>query len=163
MFSNLSRGSILHVLYTKDNIKLSNAIVDSVSMPRYKNNISNFNIAPEVVVDIVATVNGERKEFKQVPSNDAFADFGDNGFILFDNKESLISYATMKVRNNESIIDENNIAKLKKETIQYKDVLAELNQNQNNDETVKELKEQVNSFQAQLAEILALLKNNNNK
>lgn len=104
-----------------------------------------------------------RKEFKQVPSNDAFADFGDNGFILFDNKESLISYATMKVRNNESIIDENNIAKLKRETDQYKEVLSELNQNKNNDETVKELKEQVNSFQAQLAEVLALLKNNNNK
>ena len=75
MFSNLSKGSVLYGLETKGEIKMFTAPVDSVTIqyPKHMNN--TFGQLPEMVVDIVATVNGERREFKQVPSNSAIADF----------------------------------------------------------------------------------------
>ena len=60
MFSNLSKGSVLYGLDTKDGIKVFNATVDSVSIPRPRFMQNTFGI-PEMVLDIVATVNGERK------------------------------------------------------------------------------------------------------
>jgi len=43
----------------------------------------------EMIVDVFATINGERREFKGVP-NTSIANFGD--FVLAENKEALNSY-----------------------------------------------------------------------
>ena len=68
MFSNLSKGSVLYGLDTKDGIKVFNATVDTVSIPRPRFMQNTFGQLPEMVLDIVATVNGERKEYKEIPS-----------------------------------------------------------------------------------------------
>ena len=76
MFSNLSKGSVLYGLETKGSITLFTAPIESVTIPYPKQRNNIFGQLSDMVVDIVATVNGERREFKQVPSNSAIADFG---------------------------------------------------------------------------------------
>ena len=131
MFSNLSKGSVLYGLDTKGGIKVFNATVETVSIPRPRFMQNTFGQLPEMVLDIVANVNGERKEYKEIPVNNAIADFGPNTFVLSEHK-SLIP--------------------------QYENVLGELDPASANDNAVKELKGQVETMQNQLAEALALLK-----
>ena len=91
MFSNLSQNSILYILDLKNNPKVLSGPVERVSVPRPKYNTFNPNM--EMVVDITATVNGERREFKGVP-NGSLANFGDDAFVLAENKDVLNSYVS---------------------------------------------------------------------
>ena len=91
MFSNLAQGSILYGLETKDELKVFTAPITSVSLPRPLFTQNTFGQMPVTVVDITATVNGEKREFKQVPGNTSIANFGQDAFILADSKESLNS------------------------------------------------------------------------
>ena len=50
-----------------------------------------FGQMPELRLDIICNINGERKTFQQVPSNSAIADFGDKSFVIADNKDSLLA------------------------------------------------------------------------
>ena len=89
MFSNLSQNSILYVLDINNSPKILSGPVERVTIPRPKYNTFNPNM--EMVVDIFATINGERREFKGVP-NSTIANFGNDSFILADSRESLNSY-----------------------------------------------------------------------
>ena len=161
MFSNLSKGSVLYGLDTKGEVKLFTATVDTVSMPRPKYMQNTFGQMPETVVDIVATINGERREFKQVPSNNAIADFGPDTFVLSDTKDSLMNYVASMLQNSRNIV--NSVDKHKSLITQYEKVLGELNPNVANDNAVKELRGQVESMQSQMQEMLSLLKAGNVK
>lgn len=156
MFSNLSRGSVLYGLDTKDGVKLFTASVDRVSLPYPKNVQTTFGQLPEMVVDIVVNLNGDRREFKQVPSNNAIADFGPNTIVLSDSKDSLNNYVRSLRQSSKNIID--SAPKHEQLIPQYDRVLQELNPELVNDGAVKELREQVGTLQSQLAEALALLK-----
>jgi hypothetical protein len=89
MFSNLSQNSILYVLDINNSPKVLSGPVERVTIPRPKYNTFNPNM--EMVVDIFATINCERREFKGVP-NSTIANFGNDSFILADSRESLNSY-----------------------------------------------------------------------
>ena len=156
MFSNLSKGSVLYGLDTKNEVKLFTAIVDSVSLPYPRNVQNTFGLMPEMVVDIKVNVEGDRREFKQVPSNNAIADFGPNTVILSDSKDSLVNYVKSLRQSSKNIID--SCSKHEKLLPQYDKVLEELNPELINESAVKELREQVGSLQSQLAEALSLLK-----
>lgn len=156
MFSNLSKGSILYGLDTKGGVKMFTATVDSVSMPRPKYVQNTFGQMPEMVVDIVVTINGERREFKQVPSNNAIADFGPDTFVLSDSKDSLMNYVSSMLQSSRNIV--NSVDKHKSLIAQYEQVLGELNPASANENAVKELREQVQDMQGQMGEILSLLK-----
>lgn len=156
MFSNLSKGSVLYGLETKGEIKLFTAPIESVSLPYPKQRSNIFGQMPEMVVDIVATVNGERKEFKQVPSNSAIADFGNDTFVLADGRDSLNGHVNSMLQNSRNIV--NSVEKHKALISQYEDVLGYLNPGQANDSAVKELRGQVEDMKTQMAEMLSLLK-----
>lgn len=156
MFANLSKGNVLYGLDRRDKIKWFTASIENVApaIPRVSQN--TFGQMPEMTVDIVAIINGERKEFKQVPSNNAIADFGPESIILADNKDSLFNYVTSLLQTSENIV---NSADKHKELIpQYKDIISELNPS-SNDATVKALKEEVGTLRSELAEAISLLKN----
>ena len=159
MFSNLSKGSVIYGLDTKGEVKLFTATVDTVSMPRPKYMQNTFGQMPETVVDIVANINGERREFKQVPSNNAIADFGPDTFVLSDTKDSLMNYVASMLQNSRNIV--NSVDKHKSLITQYEKVLGELNPNVANDNAVKELRGQVENMQSQMQEMLSLLKERN--
>jgi hypothetical protein len=89
MFSNLSQNSILYVLDLQSDPKILSGPIERISMPRPRYN--TFNPAMEMVVDITATINGEKREFKGVP-NGSIANFGSDAFVIAENRESLNSY-----------------------------------------------------------------------
>ena len=156
MFSNLSKGSVLYGLDTKGEVKMFTATVDSVTLPRPKYIQNTFGQLPEMVLDIVANVNGERKEYKEVPTNNVIADFGPDTFVLSDSRDSLTNYVRSQLQKSRDVV--NSADKHKALIPQYEHVLEELDPASANDNAVKELRGQVESMQSQMAEMLSLLK-----
>ena len=163
MFSNLTQGSILYGLETKGDLKLFTAPVSSVTLPRPRLANNVFGQAPDMIVDITATVNVERREFRQVPSNTSIANFGPDAFILADGRESLISYVTSMLQTSRNIVD--SVEEHKRLIGQYEKVLRDLNPSLSTGDgaEVRSLQSQVSSLQQQLAEMLALIKKENLK
>ena len=149
MFSNLSPNSILYVLDVQSTPKILSGPVERVSLPRPKYNTFNPNM--EMVVDLFATINGERREFKGVP-NSSIANFGDNAFVLAESKEALNSYINAMLQNSQSII--NSIDKHKKLIADYEEALQELNPSLKAD---KEKDKAIQSLQDQLSELKGMI------
>lgn len=149
MFSNLSPNSILYVLDVQSTPKILSGPVERISLPRPKYNTFNPNM--EMVVDLFATINGERREFKGVP-NGSIANFGDNAFVLAESKEALNSYINAMLQNSQSII--NSIDKHKKLIADYEEALQELNPSLKAD---KEKDKAIQSLQDQLSELKGMI------
>ena len=161
MFSTLTQGSILYGMEAKDDeIRTFTASVSNVTIPRPRFLNNNFGQIPDTIVDITAVLNGETKEFKQIPASNTIANFGSDTFVIADSKESLENYLRSQLQNSEHIV--NSDPKHEKRIPKYKKALAELNPNYiNNDAAVNELKAEVNSLKSQLSEAIALLKGGN--
>lgn len=153
MFSNLTQGSILYGLETKDELKVFTAPITNVSLPRPLLTQNTFGQVPITVVDIVATVNGEKREFKQVPGNTTIANFGQDAFILADSKESLNSYIESMLQNSRNIVA--SVDKHKALINQYENAYKELNPSiaiSGNDDAVKALRNEVNELKGLIKE-----------
>ena len=149
MFSNLSQNSILYVLDLNNTPKVLSGPIERVTVPRPKYNTFNPNM--EMIVDIFATINGEKREFKGVP-NGSIANFGDTAFVLAENKETLNSYINAMLQNSKSIID--SVEKHKTLVSNYEEALLELNPDIRAD---KEKDKAIQSLQSQLAELKDML------
>jgi HAMP domain-containing protein len=161
MFANLSKGNILYGLDRRDKIKVFTASVEKVT-PVYRNQNNMFGQVPELRLDILTTINGETREFKQVPSNTAIADFGDKTFIIADNKESLYNGIKELLKASENIVE----SAPYHETLipQYKEALNEVMPGTvSNADEVKALRSEVGTLKNQLAEAIALLKGQTKK
>lgn len=169
MFSNASKGSILYVLQTKDTIKLLNGPITDISLPRPKyttitpNNI--FGQQMETVVDITANINGERREFRQIPGNLTIANFGPDSIILADSRESMLEHVNALLQNSRNIVQ--SIDKHKTLITQYEDVIKQLNPylatTPEQDSVIQNLQNKVNSLEGYISEMLSLLKEDKNK
>ena len=149
MFSNLSQNSILYVLDINNSPKVLSGPVERVTMPRPKYNTFNPNM--EMVVDIFATINGERREFKGVP-NSTIANFGNDSFILADSRESLNSYINAMMQNSKGILD--SVEKHQRLLANYEEALSELNPDIKAD---KEKDKAIQNLQSQVAELKDML------
>jgi len=150
MFSNLTPNSILYVFDINNNPKILSGPVESVSVPRPKYNTFNPNM--EMVLDITATIAGERREFKGVP-NTSIANFGESAFILAENKDVLNSYLTSMLQNSRNII--NSKEKHEKLAESYEQALEELNpSNKSDSRAIQSLQDQVASLQEGMRELL---------
>jgi hypothetical protein len=153
MFSNLAQGSILYGLETKDKLKAFTAPITSISLPRPLFTQNTFGQVPTTVVDIIATVNGEKREFKQVPGNTSIANFGQDAFILADSKESLNSYIESMLQNSRNIVA--SVDKHKALITQYESAYKELNPSisiGNDDSAVKALESKVDKLETLIKE-----------
>jgi hypothetical protein len=159
MFSNLSKGSILHGIDRRGGkMKWFTGSVERV-IPSLNNQYqAPFGQPPVVNVDIVAIVDGAQQEYKGIHAGDTIADYGKDSLILSDNKDYLYNYVKSLLKTSEDIVDEDNIKYHKNLIPQYRGVLSEMRPEVTHATEVKELKEQVGSLQAQLAEALSLLK-----
>ncbi len=156
MFSNLSKGNILYGLDRRDKVKSFTATIEKVTPVYGKVQGNMFGQMPELRLDIVANINGEQKEFQQVPSNNAIADFGEKSFVIADNKDSLYNYVKTLRQTSKNIIDS---APYHESLIpQYDEVLNDIMPGSANSDEVKALKNEVGSLKAQLAEAISLLK-----
>lgn len=161
MFSNLSQNSILYILDLNSNPKVLSGPVERVSVPRPKYN--NFNPTLEMIVDVIATINGERREFKGIP-NGAIANFGTDAFILAESKEALNSYINAMLQNSRSILE--SVDKHKKLVVDYEEALQELNPSlkadKEKDKAIQDLQGQVNTLQESIQQLLARMNKNEN-
>lgn len=150
MFSNLSQNSILYVLDLNNKPKVLSGPIERISIPRPKYNTFNPNM--EMVVDIIANINGERREFKGVP-NTTIADFGDDAFILAESKDVLNSYVHSMLQNSKNIV--NSIEKHQNLIVQYEDALQELNPDirvsKENDKAIQDLKGEIAELKQMIA------------
>lgn len=156
MFSNLSQNSIIYILETKDKPKLLTGIVSSVSAPRSQ--YTSFGQPADTVVDIIATVNGEKREFRRVPNN-TIANFGPDSFILADSKDSMDAYINASIQNSKNIV--NSYEKHKQLIVDFTEVYEELNpaikSDKEKDKIIQSLQDQVNELSNGMEKILALM------
>jgi hypothetical protein len=156
MFSNLSQNSILYILDLRSEPRVLSGPIEKVSIPRPKYNTFNPNM--EMIVDIIATINGERREFKGVP-NSSLANFGEDAFVLAESKDVLNSYINAMLQNSRSII--NSVEKHQKLVIEYEEALQELNPDirasKENDKAIQTLQDQVDALQKGMQQMLAIM------
>ena len=156
MFSNLSQNSILYILDLRSEPRVLSGPIEKVSIPRPKYNTFNPNM--EMVVDITATVNGERREFKGVP-NSSLANFGEDAFVLAESKDVLNSYINAMLQNSRSII--NSVEKHQKLVVEYEEALQELNPSlkadKEKDKAIQDLQGQVKTLQDNIQQLLVKL------
>lgn len=149
----------MYVWDFKNSPKILSGPIEKVSIPRPK--YTTFNPTMEMLVDITATINGERREFKDVP-NTSVADFGDNAFVLAENKEILNSYINAKYQNAKASIE--NSKKLESLLPMYEQSLEELNPSikadKEKDKVIADLKDEVKEIKSMIA---ALAKQENSK
>lgn len=159
MFSNLSQNSILYILDLQSKPKILSGPVERVSVPRPKYNTFNPNM--EMIVDIVATINGERREFKGVP-NGSLANFGENAFVIAESKDVLNSYINSMLQNSRNIV--NSIEKHQKLITDYEEAIQELNPDikasRENDKAIQTLQDQVETLQKSMQQMLAIMTKN---
>lgn len=160
MFANLIQGSILYGVDLKNNGTFFTAPITKVSVPIQNMNISSGQY-PNSVVDIVATINGEQREFKQVPSNSSIADFGSDTLILGDSRDSLHAYIQSK--RQERIKRIQNLDEDKRMVNVYNNALKQISPTYSNQEEVKALNSRISSLEAQLAKAIELMQANTNK
>ena len=159
MFSNLSQNSILYVLDLHNSPKILSGPVERVTVPRPKYNTFNPNL--EMVVDITATINGERREFKGVP-NSSIANFGEDAFILAENKDVLNSYINSMLQNSRNILS--NVDKHKQLITEYEEAIQELNPDirasKESDRAIQTLQDQVEALQQSMKQMLSMMTKN---
>ncbi len=162
MFSNLSQGNILYGLDTRGDFKTFAAPITKASAP-YPSYVNNNGVqVPCMVIDISTTINGENREFKQVPSNISIADFGSIGFVLADSKDSLKVHVNSMTDTKKQLIS--NIEVEKKLYEQYSRVADELNGNaasRQENEELKALRAEVAEYREAMREFIALRKSEN--
>lgn len=162
MFSNLTKGSIIYGLETKDSIRPFTAIVTSVSLPRSNFNNNTFGQLLETVVDIVATVNGETREFKKVPGNSSIANFGSDAFLLADSKETINAYINSMLQNSRNIVS--SVSKHETLISEYSEAYSYFNPefaNKIDDKTTTELRGEIRDIKSQIEEIFTFIKGGN--
>lgn len=146
----------MYVLDLKNNPKILSGPIDRVTVPRPKYNTFNPNM--EMVVDITATINGEKREFKGVP-NSSIANFGEDAFVLAESRDILNSYINSMLQNSRSIL--NSIDKHQKLIADYEEAIQELNPDikasKENDKAIQTLQDQVENLQKGMQKILAIM------
>ena len=157
MFSNLTQNSVVYIMDLNNSPKITSGLVESISLPRPKYN--GFNPTFETVVDIVANIAGERREFKGVPNN-AVADFGEAAFILAESKEVLGSYINSMLQNSKKIV--NSMEKHQKIITDCEEALNELNPNSPAEsKAMQDLQAQVATLQQGMQALLDKLNSGN--
>ena len=157
MFSNLTQNSVIYIMDLNNSPKITSGLIESVSLPRPKYN--GFTPTFETVVDIVANIAGERREFKGVPNN-AVADFGEAAFILAENKEVLGSYINSMLQNSKKIV--NSMEKHQKIITDCEEAFNELNPSSPAENiAMQDLQSQVSELQKGMQALLEKLNNGN--
>lgn len=163
MFSNLNPGNVIYVLDIKNDYNVLTGQVNKVSPIRPKYNPSPnigfmYGQSNEMVVDIYATVNGEHKEFREVPSSAVTADFGSDTVVLADSKDAMIGYLNVAYQNSKAIVEGRE--KNEKIMINCQNALSQLNPSlvadSQRDSAILALQEQIKLLTQQITKITSV-------
>lgn len=147
MFSNLTQGSSVYILSTKDKMKYHVCQVEMLR-PSFSYTFNNG-----AVVDIAVTIDGQRKEFAGIAANSSVSTSQD--YIITDSKEAMISQIENLLQTNKDIVD--NIDRHKSIISECEEILKNLNpqfaKEHAFDSALNELSSRVDSMQNEFVDI----------
>ena len=117
MFSNLTNGSTIYVLQTKDGLKYDVCTVEALK-PSF-----SYNFNSVAIVDIAVTIDGVRKEFSGVQANSSVST--SNSYIITDSREAMVNQIQNRLQNDIDAIGKHDYYKSDAE--QCKELLSKLN------------------------------------
>lgn len=157
MFSALRQGNPFYILEKGSDIKLKIGQVEKVSSlkPRYNtNNSATFN-SVLMVVDITVIVDGEKIEYNNVPGNLSIADFGNEGIVISENKESIMSEVDGLFQTSTQIL--NNLDYHKKVVSSCEEIFKQLNpafaKEKEHDEAIEDLTSKFNDIKNEFSSV----------
>lgn len=109
MFQNLRANNQLFILHKEAKHYVEIGSVVSVSAPKPKYPMTQPFLSPqiEMVVDVVASINGQNTTFQNLPAGGDIADFGQNGNIVvscsrdaMNNEISMIKQKSSEIVNS---------------------------------------------------------------
>lgn len=160
MFSNLRQDSLFYILDKRNKPTLTIARVASVTnpVPKYGAPLNPIVNGMETTVDIVVDVDGQKADFKKVPSN--LSIYGENGVVISESKDAMYAEIEAMRENSRKVIESVNYNKTVMEQCDV--MMGQLNPNiakeKENDNRLKSLEEQMGGMQAVLKEMSNTLK-----
>ena len=161
MFSALRQGNIVYILDKSNKLTLKTGQVISNSGANVP-----YNIAPQQVINLTIDINGETKEFNNIPAMQSIIQYNNGNLIITDTKELMITEVENLLSNSRNILD--NIDYHKNILVEGEEVLKILNpqfaKDKARDEEISSLKEKVGGMENKIDTIINLLqKPENNK
>ena len=154
MFSALRQNNIVYVLDKSNGLTLKTGKVISNSGAN-----TMYSPVPQTLVNLTIEVEGETKEFNNVPAMESLVNYNNGSLLIIDNKELAITEVENMITTSKQIID--NIDRYKQVMIDGEEVLKSLNpqfaKDKARDEDIASLKEKVGGMENKLDTIIGLL------
>lgn len=159
MFSALRQGNIVYILDKTDGLTLKKAQVVSNSMANMV-----YNINPNSVLTLTLDINGETKEFNNIPAMQSSINYNNGKLMLIDNQELASTEVENIVKSSKDILE--NTEYYEKLVIDGEEALKLLNpqfaKDKARDDEITALKQQVGGMEIKLDAIIGLLNKSGN-
>lgn len=154
MFSGLRQGNIVYILDKTDGLALKKGQIVSNSAANLP-----YNLTPNSLITLTIDIEGETKEFNNIPAMQSSINYNNGKLIIIDNQELASTEVENIVKSGKDILDNREYyEKLVKEG---EEVLKKLNpqfaKDKARDEEFNALKEQVGGMETKLNTIIDLL------
>ena len=154
MFSGLRQGNIVYILDKTDGLILKKGQIVSNSAANLP-----YNLTPNSLITLTIDIEGETKEFNNIPAMQSSINYNNGKLIIIDNQELASTEVENIVKSGKDILDNREYyEKLVKEG---EEVLKKLNpqfaKDKARDEEFNALKEQVGGMETKLNTIIDLL------
>ena len=154
MFSALRQGNIVYILDKTNGLSLKTGQVVSNSGINLA-----FGSTPQTLINLSVDVNGETKEFNNIPAMHSSINYNNGNLIIIDNKELAITEVENIVSSTKHILDHKDY--YEKLLVDGEEVLKVLNpqfaKDKARDEEFSSLKQKVSGMENKLDTIIGLL------
>lgn len=154
MFSALRQGNVVYILDKTDGLTLKKGQVISntaTNMP--------YNLNPNSLLTITVDINGETKEFNNIPAMQSSIQYNNGALLIIDNQELASTEVENIIKSSKDIL--NNTEYYEKLVSDGEEVLKILNpqfaKDKARDDEFNALKEQVGGMENKLDAIINLL------
>lgn len=154
MFSALRQGNVVYILDKTDGLTLKKGQVVSntaTTMP--------YNLNPNSLLTITVDINGETKEFNNIPAMQSSIQYNNGALLIIDNQELASTEVENIIKSSKEIL--NNTEYYEKLVSDGEEVLKILNpqfaKDKARDDEFNALKEQVGGMENKLDAIISLL------
>lgn len=151
MFQSIRQNSTIYIFHKGDNPRLEMGYVTSVTPPKPKYQVPpTFGQSQEMIVDIVAKINGQIVNYNSLPAQADIADSFSNGetIVISDTKEAMNAEIISLKQKSSDIV--NSIEYHKKLMVDCDKILADLNPEFAEKQAQQE---EINSLKSQMVEM----------
>lgn len=153
MFSALRQGALVYILDKSEKPSIKTGQVEGVTQPRF-NPQAGFG---QTVVDISVKIGMDKKDFVGVPSNATIHSSG--SITISESRESMIQEINSMLRTSKSVLESVEYNKNVIETCEemLKEIDPDFKKQQEQDDTINNLKEEMSVLKGDVNKILSLL------